>query len=902
VTYALGVDLGTSFTAAATGRGGGAEMVSLGSRSIVVPSVAFADRDDRLLTGDAADRRAMREPGRTAREFKRLLGDPTPLLLGGAPFSPSALLAAALRDAVEAAARVEGAPPRLVVLTRPAVWGPYRREQFDEVPRLAGLDDVHIVTEPVAAATYYTAARELEDGDVVAVYDLGGGTFDTAVLLVEAGEMRILGSPEGVEWMGGADFDEAVLRHIDGELHGAVSAADPHEPGGAAALYRLRQECTLAKETLSFDEETTVPVFLTGAPRSVRLTRAQFEDMIRPSVASTVEALHRALASADVRPADLSAVLLAGGSSRIPLVSRMVEAAMGRPTVVNSHPKHLVALGAARIAARRLPAAPAGAPATRTRTDAPEDTRPHEHEQTPPQAAPAVPRPDEAPAAEQTNEQDGQDEQDGQADRHAEARAEARAADLTGGAAEPAAVSSGPGGPARGAAGEAGGAGDRAAAGVARFSGWPRHLWGARRGRIMTISVISVVSVALAAGLASALFIGLADPAPGPGSTPPPPGRTSPAWAKRSAEPAPGPGPPVRVRHGINFWVPREVAVETAVRDDDDGIDVRVWFRWQTEGQMRELGGDGHGLELRMRSTLRFAPSGRASSPLGGYTEQPDGPAESTVVTWGIEDAGVFRPGQWYEAVFHLAAGTEESSFFELTVVATSDSRRPGVPAADRMSGDYAYTYLRAEDNTVSRKRSKGPLIPLNLMGSPDFETGPPPDDYKFPWGGTARRVECSPTGGFSDTCFLRYGSISSPYASLLYEVPLLVQPGDTFTAEAVVRCPPDGPGDCTPNLVLWGPGGSRESPSCTIPQDGKWYSIRLDLDHSFPAVPDGKGYFEDNGTLVRWELFLPRQAGRTMEVDQVLLAKGSTRAVNEPGNADPPAPAGEVCSPAPVR
>jgi hypothetical protein len=166
--------------------------------------------------------------------------------------------------------------------------------------------------------------------------------------------MKILGSPEGVEWMGGADFDEAVLRHVDGELRGAVSAADPHDRNDAVALHRLRQECVLAKEALSFDEETTIPVFLANAPQSVRLTRVQFEEMIIPAVESTMEALHRALKSADVRPADLSAVLLAGGSSRIPLVGRMVEAAMGRPTVVDAHPKHVVALGAARIAAELL--------------------------------------------------------------------------------------------------------------------------------------------------------------------------------------------------------------------------------------------------------------------------------------------------------------------------------------------------------------------------------------------------------------------------------------------------------------------------------------------------------------------------------------------------------------------
>ncbi|MEX5635956.1 Hsp70 family protein [Parafrankia sp. FMc2] len=355
VIYGLGVDLGTTFTAVATGRPGRLEMVSLGSRSTAVPSVAFATAEGQLLTGDAAERRAGQEPERAAREFKRRLGDPTPMLLGGTPFAPAALLAAALRDAVAAAVRLEGAPPARVVLSRPAVWGPYRLEQFEQVPQLAGLAEVELVTEPVAAATAYAERRNLSDGDVLAVYDLGGGTFDSAIVLQEGGRLRLLGTPEGVEWLGGVDFDEAVLRHVDEELGGAVTAADPGTD--ALALTRLRHECVLAKEALTFDEETAIPVFLSGARRQVRLTRARFEELAAPAVTATVEGLRRALESADVTPGDLTAVLLAGGSSQIPLVARTVEKEFGRPVLIDIHPKHVVALGAAQIAASLLPPA-----------------------------------------------------------------------------------------------------------------------------------------------------------------------------------------------------------------------------------------------------------------------------------------------------------------------------------------------------------------------------------------------------------------------------------------------------------------------------------------------------------------------------------------------------------------
>jgi molecular chaperone DnaK len=364
--YGLGVDLGTTFTSAATSSQGHPEMLGLGNRALVAPSVVFATPEGRLLTGDSAARRAADEPHRAASEYKRRLGAPTPLVLGDAPFAPAILMAATLRSAVDAAVKTHGSPPEVIVLSRPAVWGPYRQEQFDEVPRLAGLSDVRMIDEPVAAAAHYITGRGNVDGEIVAVYDLGGGTFDTAVLQARNDELHILGHPEGVEWLGGCDLDEAVLTFVDRQLNGAISGIDPRDQEQATALFRLRQECILAKEALSFDEETVIPVFVAGMTENVRITRAQFEDMARPLVVSTVEALQRAIRSAEVEPADLTAILLVGGSSRIPLVTGMVQDALNRPTVVGAHPKHVVALGAARLA-DRLMTPDVSEPPTRTR-------------------------------------------------------------------------------------------------------------------------------------------------------------------------------------------------------------------------------------------------------------------------------------------------------------------------------------------------------------------------------------------------------------------------------------------------------------------------------------------------------------------------------------------------------
>ena len=345
--YSLGVDLGTTFAAAAISRDDQVEMVTLGNRSVVMPTVVAVREDGTVLTGEAATRRAASSPDRAATGFKRRLGDPTPLLLGGERYTAVELLSIVLRDVLGRVTATEGTPPDRVVLTHPANWGPFRRGLFEEVPALAGLSDVATITEPEAAALHYAASRELADGQVVAVYDLGGGTFDVTVLRKRSGGIDILGVPEGIERLGGIDFDEAVLNHVDNSSNGALRELDARDPQVMVALARLRQDCVLAKESLSTDTETVVPVFLPGRHFEVPITRAQFEDLVRAQVESTVGALSRTLRSAQVSGAELSAVLLVGGSSRIPLVAQMVSEELGRPTVVDTHPKYAVALGAA---------------------------------------------------------------------------------------------------------------------------------------------------------------------------------------------------------------------------------------------------------------------------------------------------------------------------------------------------------------------------------------------------------------------------------------------------------------------------------------------------------------------------------------------------------------------------
>ncbi len=349
--YALGVDLGTTFTAAAIWRGGHAEIASLGSRAAVVPSVVLLREDETVLTGEAASRRGLSEPHRVAREFKRRLGDTTPILLGGAPYSAEALMARLLRSVVDAVASREGGPASAVCVSHPANWGPYKIDLLRQAVRMAGLEQpVVYTTEPEAAAAFYARQQRIDPGALVAVYDLGGGTFDAAVLRKTPTGFEILGQPEGIERLGGIDVDAAVFGHVSRALGGKLAELDEDDPVAIAAVARLKEECVQAKEALSSDTDVAIAVLLPNISTEVRLTRAELEAMVRPALRSTVEALKRAIRSAGVTPEQLHSVLLVGGSSRMPIVAQLVGAELGRPVAVDAHPKHAVALGAAWLA------------------------------------------------------------------------------------------------------------------------------------------------------------------------------------------------------------------------------------------------------------------------------------------------------------------------------------------------------------------------------------------------------------------------------------------------------------------------------------------------------------------------------------------------------------------------
>jgi molecular chaperone DnaK (HSP70) len=356
MTYSLGIDLGTTSVAAAVARAAGTSMVPLGDRSVVGPAVVAVRPDGSIVTGDAAEWRAISQPLLVARSVRRRLGDLEPIRLGAVSYPAATLLAAQLRDVVQKATDQEGEAPEGVVLPHPTTWAPARRARFDEMARAAGVDTPRLVTA-AEAVVHHATRSQLVEGGIVAVYDLGGSGFEATVVRAEPRNSEVLATSEGVDGLSGADLDDAILAYIDDALGGALVRLDMDDRRTAVVLARLRQDCVLAKETLSLDTETVVPVFLPGRCFEIRLTRTTFEQMLRSPLESTLGTLSRVVESAGLTPADVDAVLLVGGSSRIPLVAETVAREFGRPLVEGVHPVHAAALGAAALAGVPAPAA-----------------------------------------------------------------------------------------------------------------------------------------------------------------------------------------------------------------------------------------------------------------------------------------------------------------------------------------------------------------------------------------------------------------------------------------------------------------------------------------------------------------------------------------------------------------
>ncbi|SBT46202.1 Hsp70 family protein [Micromonospora auratinigra] len=365
--HALGVDLGTSNTVAVLRWPDGRTRPLLVDGHPILPSGVYADTDGHLHVGRDAQRLAQADPTGYEPNPKRRVDEET-VALGGRAYRPAELLAATLRAVADAAVAAVGFLPPAVV-THPAAWSPPRRQVLHDALELAGwpaaaehtlagpiAPGTRLLREPVAAARYYTQVlrRPVPVGGAVAVFDFGGGTLDVAVLRNEGadpwGDSGFhLVATGGVADLGGLDLDAALLRRL-GELVGPAHPAqwarltDPGSTAERRDRQQLWENVRGAKEMLS--RAMVAPVAVPGVEAAVPLSRADLERLATPLLARAVAETRDVIAAAGLGPEQLSGLFLVGGSTRMPLVARLLHAELGIAPTVLEQPELPVAEGA----------------------------------------------------------------------------------------------------------------------------------------------------------------------------------------------------------------------------------------------------------------------------------------------------------------------------------------------------------------------------------------------------------------------------------------------------------------------------------------------------------------------------------------------------------------------------
>ncbi|MGI5240118.1 Hsp70 family protein [Dactylosporangium sp. CA-139066] len=369
--HRLAIDYGSSHTVAALRRPGDPVRPLLFDGTPLLSSAVFADADGTILTGADALAGARIDPARFEPSPKRQI-DAGEVLLGDGPVPVAALIAATLRRVADEAARVNGGEPFETVLTHPAGWGAARRAVLRSAAEAAGLARPEMLAEPVAAALQVLAGAGPAEarGRPLAVFDLGGGTFDVAVVRADGDGFEILAA-DGLADVGGADLDALVVDIV----RRAAAPADPEAwarltaPGTRAERRAFRafwDAARAAREHLSRHSSATLVVPLLD--RDVPVTREQFEQAAAPVLGLAVDRTLAVLRRARLDPGDLAGILLVGGATRTPLVGTLLHRATGRPPIVREQPELIVAEGAlghatAAPAAREAPQATPQEPA-----------------------------------------------------------------------------------------------------------------------------------------------------------------------------------------------------------------------------------------------------------------------------------------------------------------------------------------------------------------------------------------------------------------------------------------------------------------------------------------------------------------------------------------------------------
>lgn len=354
---AVGIDLGTTNSLAATVRSGLPTVLGDEAGRTLLPSVVHYAEDGQVIVGEAARARALHDPQNTIASAKRLIGRaPGDIAPGTVPYALSALgpgavgvpTRAGVKSPVEVGAEVLralkarseaalGGPLVGAVITVPAYFDDAQRQATKDAAQQAGLTVLRLLNEPTAAAVAYGLDNASEG--VYAVYDLGGGTFDVSILRLARGVFEVLAT-NGDPMLGGDDFDAAVVRWF--------CAQDPQFAWSERDAAALNAAARSAKEALSQQAEITIRCERhDGAAQLARLTREVFEAQTADLVQRTITPLKRALRDAGLKSDDIDGIVLVGGATRMPQVRRAVRDFFGREPLTNIDPDQAVVLGAA---------------------------------------------------------------------------------------------------------------------------------------------------------------------------------------------------------------------------------------------------------------------------------------------------------------------------------------------------------------------------------------------------------------------------------------------------------------------------------------------------------------------------------------------------------------------------
>jgi molecular chaperone DnaK len=365
----IGIDLGTTNSVVAVMDGKDAKVIPNEEGGRTTPSVVAFTQDGQRLVGQIARRQAIQNPHGTVYSIKRFMGrrydevtsemklvsykvksgqnDLAVVEAQGRDYSPPEISAMILQKLKVAAEAYLGEPVTDAVVTVPAYFNDSQRQATKDAGKIAGLNVLRLVNEPTAASLAYSLERKADER--IAVYDLGGGTFDISILEVDSGAIEVRAT-NGDGHLGGDDFDDRIIKHLVAEFRkdqGVDLSKDP------MAMQRLKEAAEKAKMELSTVTETEVNLPYITADQSgpkhlaVKLSRAKFEQLVDDLIQRTREPVLQACRDARIQPGDVDEVVLVGGSTRIPKVQELVRQLFGKEPNRSVNPDEVVAIGAA---------------------------------------------------------------------------------------------------------------------------------------------------------------------------------------------------------------------------------------------------------------------------------------------------------------------------------------------------------------------------------------------------------------------------------------------------------------------------------------------------------------------------------------------------------------------------